>query len=36
MTTHPASDVAFTPSVKAAQTRIGSHALYQRMERGEG
>jgi uncharacterized protein len=36
MNRHPASDVAFTPSVKAAQTRMGSRAAYERMERGEG
>ena len=28
----PASDVAFTPSVKAAQLRKGSREAYQRME----
>ena len=33
---HPpvASDVAFTPSVKSIQTRKGSRAAYERMERG--
>jgi uncharacterized protein len=32
----PASDVAFTPAVKAEQQRRGSRTLYQRMEEGEG
>lgn len=32
----PASDVAFTPSVKAIQTRMGSRAAYARMEAGHG
>jgi uncharacterized protein len=32
----PASDVAFSPSVKAAQTRLGSRAMYKRMEDGDG
>jgi uncharacterized protein len=32
----PVSDVAFTPSVKAAQTRRGSRAAYARMEDGRG
>lgn len=32
----PASDVAFSGSVKAAQARRGSRALYERVERGEG
>jgi predicted pyridoxine 5'-phosphate oxidase superfamily flavin-nucleotide-binding protein len=31
-----ASDVAFTPSVKAIQTRKGSRAAYTRMEQGDG
>lgn len=30
------SDVAFTPAVKAVQSRKGSRASYARMERGEG
>jgi predicted pyridoxine 5'-phosphate oxidase superfamily flavin-nucleotide-binding protein len=30
------SDVAFTPSVKAAQTRLGSRAAYASMEEDEG
>ena len=30
------SDVAFTPAVKAIQTRLGSRAAYARMEEGEG
>jgi hypothetical protein len=30
------SDVAFTPAVKAVQTRLGSRAAYARMEEGEG
>ena len=30
------SDVAFTPSVKAVQTRLGSRAAYASMEEGEG
>ncbi len=33
---HRASDVAFTPSVKAAQERRGSRGLYRRMEEGDG
>lgn len=32
----PASDVAFTPSVKAAQTERGSRGFYARVEAGEG
>jgi predicted pyridoxine 5'-phosphate oxidase superfamily flavin-nucleotide-binding protein len=32
----PASDVAFSPSVKAAQARLGSRGAYARMEEGEG
>ncbi|TAN48479.1 MAG: pyridoxamine 5'-phosphate oxidase [Rhodospirillales bacterium] len=32
----PASDVAFTPTVKAAQSRLGSRATYARMETGGG
>jgi hypothetical protein len=32
----PSSDVAFTPAVKAEQTKRGSRAAYARMERGEG
>lgn len=35
MPTFP-SDVAFTPAVKAAQTRNGSREMYARVERGEG
>jgi hypothetical protein len=31
-----ASDIAFTPAVKAIQARRGSRAAYARMERGEG
>ena len=30
------SDIAFTPSVKALQTRLGSRAAYARMESGGG
>ena len=33
---HVASDVAFTPSVKAVQSRKGSRASYARMEVGAG
>jgi len=33
---HFASDVAFTDSVKAIQTRLGSRAAYARMEQGPG
>jgi predicted pyridoxine 5'-phosphate oxidase superfamily flavin-nucleotide-binding protein len=36
MTNTTASDVAFTPRVKAEQERRGSRATYARMERGEG
>lgn len=32
----PASDVAFTKTVKAVQERRGSRAMYARMEQGEG
>ena len=32
----PASDVAFTPAVKAEQSRRGSREAYARMERGDG
>ncbi len=32
----PASDIAFTPSVKALQTRKGSRHAYARMEQGGG
>jgi hypothetical protein len=35
-TTRPSSDVAFTPAVKAEQTKRGSRAAYARRERGEG
>lgn len=31
-----ASDVAFTPAVKAVQTRLGSRAQFERMEMGQG
>jgi uncharacterized protein len=31
-----ASDVAFTPEVKAVQERLGSRKAYAKMERGEG
>ncbi len=33
---HPSSDVAFTPAVKAIQTRKGSRHGYARMEQGGG
>src|SRR4029079_3025279 len=33
---HPASDVAFSPSVKAEQVRHGSRAQYEHMEKGKG
>ncbi len=33
---HPASDVAFSPRVKAVQARKGSRASYARMEAGHG
>src|SRR5208282_4042186 len=36
MARHYPSDVAFTPAVKAVQSRKGSRASYGRMERGEG
>ncbi len=36
MPKHIASDVAFTPNVKAAQEQRGSRAMYQRMEEGDG
>lgn len=36
MNRKPASDVAFTPSVKAEQQKRGARAAYARMERGEG
>jgi uncharacterized protein len=36
MARHYPSDVAFTPAVKAVQSRKGSRASYARMERGEG
>ena len=36
MTKTPASDVAFTRSVKAEQERRGSRGAYARMEHGEG
>ena len=32
--THPTSDIAFTPSVKAVQERMGSRKHYARMEEG--
>ncbi|GJL60752.1 MAG: pyridoxamine 5'-phosphate oxidase [Nitrospirales bacterium] len=32
----PISDIAFTPSVKAVQERLGSRQHYMRMEEGEG
>lgn len=35
-TDSPSSDVAFTPAVKAAQTRHGSRRLYARVEAGGG
>jgi uncharacterized protein len=31
-----ASDIAFTPSVKAMQARLGSRASYERLEQGRG
>lgn len=34
--TQPISDIAFTPSVKAVQERLGSRQHYTRMEEGEG
>jgi len=36
MTPSIPSDIAFTPSVKAMQSRLGSRAAYARMESGEG
>jgi predicted pyridoxine 5'-phosphate oxidase superfamily flavin-nucleotide-binding protein len=33
---HPASDIAFTPAVKAVQERKGSRPVFARMESGEG
>jgi hypothetical protein len=36
MPDHPASDIAFTPAVKAIQSRKGSRAAYARMESGNG
>jgi len=36
MHTSPSSDVAFTPTVKAVQSRKGSRHAYARMEQGEG
>ena len=33
---HPASDVAFTPAVKAIQQRLGSRATYSRVEQAGG
>jgi predicted pyridoxine 5'-phosphate oxidase superfamily flavin-nucleotide-binding protein len=36
MSTRPASDIAFTPAVKAIQARKGSRAAYARMEAGGG
>jgi predicted pyridoxine 5'-phosphate oxidase superfamily flavin-nucleotide-binding protein len=36
MPRHYASDVAFTPAVKAVQSRKGSRTSYARMEQGEG
>jgi predicted pyridoxine 5'-phosphate oxidase superfamily flavin-nucleotide-binding protein len=35
-TGHYASDIAFTPAVKAIQARRGSRASYARMEQGDG
>ena len=34
--TQPTSNIAFTPSVKAVQERMGSRAQYARMEEGTG
>ncbi len=34
--TTPVSDIAFTPSVKAIQARLGSRKQYARMEEGDG
>ncbi len=36
MNRHPASDIAFTPAVKAEQARRGSRAQYEAMERSRG
>lgn len=36
MPTRPVSDIAFTPAVKAIQSRKGSRAAYARMETGAG
>lgn len=36
MITHPASDVAFSPAVKAVQARLGSREHYAAMEAGRG
>lgn len=36
MPSHPASDVAFTETVKAVQSRKGSRRGYARMEQGDG
>ena len=36
MARHYPSDVAFTPAVKAVQTRKGSRTSYARVERSEG
>jgi hypothetical protein len=33
---HPASDIAFTPTVKAIQSRKGSRGAYAQMEQGRG
>jgi predicted pyridoxine 5'-phosphate oxidase superfamily flavin-nucleotide-binding protein len=33
---HPASDIAFSPSVKVEQVRHGSRPQYERMERSKG
>jgi len=33
---NPSSDVAFTPAVKAAQSRLGSRSQYEQVERGDG
>jgi predicted pyridoxine 5'-phosphate oxidase superfamily flavin-nucleotide-binding protein len=35
-TTTPASDIPFTPAVKAIQERRGSRAIYHRMEKTRG
>ena len=32
----PVSDIAFTPSVKSIQQRLGSRQAYERMEQGDG